>query len=175
MQLAVDTARLDVLAGHLMKPLFTLLAGNGHSPPPLVDIDLTVLVQFVIFVMLLLVLTKFVFRPYLAIRRERDENIDGARQRAGDLAHEAEEKMNRYDDLILTARKEAATVRAEYRRQAEAHTVEVLGEARKRAEEKVSAARAKLEQDAAQAQQALKARADEMGRTIAKKLLGREV
>ena len=162
-------------APKLMKPLYVLLAAEGHTPPPLVDIDWTVLIQFGIFMVLLIVLSKFVFGPWLALQQERDDNIDGAKSMASDLDSDADEKISNYEDKLIAARKEAAGVRAEYRKEAEGKAGEVLRSARGLSEKKVKAARTKLAEDSAAAQVELGKRADEIAKAIATRLLGREV
>ena len=164
-----------MVAALLMKPLFVLLAAEGHTPPPLVDFDLTILVQFVIFLVLMAVLTKFVFRPFLEIQKERDANIDGARQKATVLDTEAGDKFEAYDEKMAKARKESAAVRAEMRKEGEAKAGKILAEARTESEAEIESARAKIEKTAEAARDDLKARADELAGNIAAKLLGREV
>ena len=162
-------------AAKLMKPLYVLLAAKGHAPPPLVDIDWTVFIQFGIFMVLLVILSKFVFGPWLAIQQERDDNIDGAKSKANDLDGDADEKIANYEDKLIVARKEAAGVRAEFRKEAEGKAGEVLRSARGMSEKKVKAARQKLAADSAAAQVELSKRADEIASAIATRLLGREV
>ncbi len=156
-----------------MNPQFVLLSGN--APPPLIDIDLTVVVQFIIFLVLMLVLTKLVFKPFLEILKERSENIEGAREKASVLDAEADEKLASYEDQIKTARKEAATVRGKFREDGEARATEILGEARAKTDAKISAARQKTEKSVKAAQAALQKQADQIAKSIASKLLGREV
>ena len=158
-----------------MKPLYVLLAAKGHTPPPLVDIDSTVFIQFGIFMILLVVLTKFVFGPWLAIQQERDDNIDGAKSLANDLDGDADEKIANYEDKLIAARKDAAGVRAEFRKEAEGKAGEVLRSARGMSEKQIKTARKKLAEDSAAAKVELGKRADEIAKAIATRLLGREV
>ena len=54
------------------------LAG-GH---PLIDIDATVIVQLVLFLVLFVVANRLLFQPYLKLRERRRAGIEGARARA---------------------------------------------------------------------------------------------
>lgn len=148
-----------------------LLSGNI----PLVDLDGTVFIQFGIFLIMLVFLTKFVFKPYLALLRERGENIEGAREDATRVNTDADAKLSSYEEQIVKARKEAASVRAEHRGVGESHAQELLAEARKESDTKLEAARLKIEKSAQAAQLALRTRADQIAKTVASKLLGREV
>jgi F-type H+-transporting ATPase subunit b len=158
-----------------MKAFFTLLAATGHKAPPLVDLDTTVFVQFGIFLFLMVILTRLVFRPYLALRAERTRSIDGAREEADRLSEDAAEKLSTYEAQIAKARKEAATVRAEVRAEGESLASQRLKTAHGESEAKVEAARHKIRKTAEAAQLALRTRADQIARSIASKLLGREV
>jgi len=159
----------------MMKTALVLLAAEGHKPAPLVDIDGTVFVQFGLFLLLLIVLNKLVFRPYLALLRERDENIDGARTEAQKMNDRAGTDLDSYEDQVMKARKEAATVRAELREEGEKTAAELLAEARNQSEAKITAARDKIHKSADAARLALRTRADGIAKEIATKLLGREV
>ena len=128
-----------VVPGLPMTPL-TLLAAGGHEPP-LVDIDSTVFVQFGIFLLLLIVLTRFVFKPYLALRTERGQKIEGAKDEAVKLAADAESKLAGYEERILKTRKDAAVTRLELRKEGETAATSKLAEARGNADAKLEAAR----------------------------------
>ena len=167
--------RLGVVAATLMKAIFVLLAAEGHKAPPLIDIDGTVFVQCGLFLLLLIVLNKLVFRPYLALLRERDENIDGARAAATEMNEKSASDLESYEDQVMKARKEAAAVRAEFREEGEKAANEVLAEARNQSEAKLTAAREKIQRSADAARLALRTRADRIAKEIAGKLLGREV
>jgi len=140
-----------------------------------VDIDLTVLIQFGIFLVLLVVLNTFVFRPFLALRKERSENIEGARTKAGQLDAEADEKIAGYEEQIVTARKDAASVRAKFREEGEQTAADVLAEAHGKSDAKLETARQKMAKSIESAQSALRSQANDVAKAIAHKLLDREV
>src|SRR5215471_14265253 len=58
-------------------PIVSLAAGH-----PLIDIDGTVIVQFVLFLVLFAVSNRFLFQPYLRLRERRTAGIEGARGEA---------------------------------------------------------------------------------------------
>jgi F-type H+-transporting ATPase subunit b len=140
-----------------------------------VDIDLTILVQFFIFLVLLVVLNKLVFKPFLALRKERADNIEGARSTAGQLDASADDKIESYEDRIKRARNEAALVRSELRREGDAKASEILGKAHQRSAAKLKEARRKMAQSVEDAQASLRTQASGVARAIASKLLDREV
>ena len=157
-----------------MNPQFVLLSAKG-APPPLIDIDLTVVIQFIIFLALLILLSKLVFKPFLEILKERNENIEGAREKATVLDAEADEKLESYEEQIKAARKEAAAVRGQFREDGEVKASEILNGARAKTDAKITAARKKTAQSVKTAGEALQKQADQVAKSIASKLLGREV
>ena len=157
-----------------MKTL-VLLAAEGHKPAPLVDIDGTIFVQFGIFIVLLFILTKLVIRPYLALLRERDINIDGAKSEATTMSHQADTDLDSYEDKVMAARREAASVRSTLREEGEQEAAQLLGKVRAESDAKVESARQKIRKDADASRLALRTRADRIAREITIKLLGREV
>jgi len=161
-----------VVPGLPMTPLTLLTAGHA---PPLAHIANTVFVQLGLFLLLLIVLTRFVFKPYLRLRAERGQRIEGAKEEAQKLAEDADSKLARYEDQILKTRKEAATTRLELRKEGETAAAGKLAEARGATDQKLEVARQKLSKSADAAQLALRARADVIARSVAQKLLGREV
>jgi len=152
-----------------------LLAAEGHAPPPLVDIDGTVFVQAGIFFLLMWVLSKLVFKPYLALREEQEAHTTGAVAAAEQEQAEADERLRRYEARIMEVKKAAASGRAEQRALGQAEGQRVLGEARTEAESKVAAARARIASSAPAARLSLRTRADDLARVVAAKVLGRSL
>jgi F-type H+-transporting ATPase subunit b len=159
----------------MMKTTMALIAAEGHTAPPLVDLDNTVFIQFGIFMVLLLVLNRLVFRPYLALLRERHENIDGAKEEAQRANCDAEQALLTYEEQIMKARKDASASRLRHREEGEMKASEVLAEARKEGEAKLQATRLKINKSAQAATLALRTRADQIASDVAAKLLGRRV
>ena len=158
-----------------MRTVLTLLVAENEAPPPLVDIDGTIFIQFGIFVVLLLVLTKLVFRPYLALLKERDESIDGAKEEAARMKAAADRDLGSYEDRIIKARKDAASVRVVLRGEGEREAEVLMAEARSQAQATIAAARERIQKSADAARLALRVRADQIAEEITHKLLHREV
>jgi F-type H+-transporting ATPase subunit b len=147
------------------------LAG-GH---PLIDIDLTVIVQFVLFLVLFVIANRLLFQPYLQLRERRKAGIDGARAEAERMTAEADAKLADYEKQLAMARDRANEEGRKVRLEAAAHEREVTDKARASAQQAIDEAQATMrrETDAARAQ--LMPQADALARTISSKLLGREV
>jgi F-type H+-transporting ATPase subunit b len=147
------------------------LAG-GH---PLIDIDLTVVVQFVLFLVLFVIANRFLFQPYLQLRERRRAGIEGARAEAARMTAQADAKLADYEKQLAMARDRANEEGRKVRAEAVTHEREVTDAARKAAQKAIDEAQAAMrsETDAARAQ--LMPQAEALARAITSKLLGREV
>ncbi|TMQ18819.1 MAG: ATP synthase F0 subunit B [Deltaproteobacteria bacterium] len=147
------------------------LAG-GH---PLIDLDLTVVVQFALFLVLFFVANRLLFQPYLQLRERRKAGIEGAREEAERMTAEADAKLAEYDRRLAGARDRANEEGRKIRLEAARHEREVTDQARAATQKAIDEAHAEMrrETDAARAQ--LMPQADALARAISAKLLGREV
>lgn len=142
---------------------------------PLIDLDLTVLVQFALFLITLWVSNKFLFKPYLRLREKRKAGIEGARAEAERMTAQADAKLVDYEKKLAQARDRANEEGRKVRAEGMAHEKDVTDRARAEAQRAIDEATAKMraETDAARAQ--LMPQADALARQMASKLLGREV
>jgi F-type H+-transporting ATPase subunit b len=147
------------------------LAG-GH---PLIDIDLTVLVQFVLFLVLFVIANKFLFQPYLQLRERRKAGIDGARAEAERMTAEADAKLADYEKSLAVARDRTNEEGRKVRAEASAHEREVTDKARASAQAAIDEAQASMRKQTEAARATLMPQADAIARSLASKLLGREV
>jgi F-type H+-transporting ATPase subunit b len=155
-----------------MTPILALAAGNA---PPIIDLDSTVLVQLVVFVVTALVLTRFLFKPYLAIRAQRGAGMEGARDEARRLDEEGQAHLADYETSFAAARAKASSERGKLQGEGVAREREILAAARESTQTALEASRKKLAADAADTRKQLEPRAQEIARSIARKILGREV
>lgn len=154
-----------------MQPLVSLAAANAH---PIIDLDSTVFVQLAIFVVTALALSKFLFKPYLAIRAQRGAGMEGARDEARRLDEEAAARLADYESSLASAKSRASAERGKLQSEAVAREHAITDAARAKTQDALDAARKKLAADAAAARAQLEPRAQEIARGIFKKILGRE-
>ena len=128
---------------------FLLTAAPEAHEPQLIDIDHTVFVQLGIFLVLFLVLSKFLWKPYLRVRTERVARVEGYREEAAKLEVDAQQRLNRADAALAEA-----TAAAQRK----------LADARTRLTAAIAAERKKLDADSS-----------EVAVSAARKILGREV
>ncbi|HKA89648.1 MAG TPA: ATP synthase F0 subunit B [Haliangiales bacterium] len=142
---------------------------------PIIDLDSTVFLQLGVFVLMALILSQVLFKPYLAVRNARTAGIDGARDEAHRMDEEAQAKMAEYDHAFNAARTKANLERAKLQAEAVAREREIVEAARKATVEALDAAHASIARDAEGARAELQPRTREIAREIATKILGREV
>ena len=147
------------------------LAG-GH---PLIDIDLTVVVQFVLFLVLFVIANRYLFQPYLQLRERRKARIEGARAEADRMTAEADAKLASYEKQLAVARARANEEGRKVRLEAAAHEREVTEAARRTAQQATDEAQATMRRETEAARAQLMPQAEALARAITSKLLGREV
>jgi len=152
--------------------LVTVAAGDSH---PLIDIDWTIIIQFGLFVVMLVVANKLLFQPYLRLREKRAEGIEGARAEAERMTAEADAKLVEYEQQLAVARARAGEEQRKIRSEAIAHERDVTGTARDTALRSIEEARARVRAETDTARKDLLPRAEAIGKDMAKRLLGREV
>ncbi len=144
----------------------------GH---PLIDIDLTVFVQFALFLLLYVVANKLLFQPYLQLRERRKAGIEGARADAERMSSQAESKLSDYEKQLAGARNRANEEGRKVRAEGIAHEKEVTDKARTEAQKAIDEATAKMRAETDAARLQLLPQASTLAKQIASKLLGREV
>jgi F-type H+-transporting ATPase subunit b len=157
-----------------MQPALLLTIAVAKDPP-IIDLDSTVLIQLLIFTITALFLNKFLFQPYLAVKKKRADGIDGAREAARRMEEEAAAKMAEYGQAFNAAKSKANAERGKLQSEAVAREGEIIAATRASVQKATEEAQTKLAADAKAARAQLEPRAQELARTIAEKVLGRKV
>jgi F-type H+-transporting ATPase subunit b len=157
----------------LLATLLTVAKEEG--PPPLIDVDGTLLVQFALFLIMLLILSRVLFRPYLKLRDARHQGIEGAREEAHGMDGRVQSIVADYDAKLTAAKLRGSEERTRLRAEGAIHERQVLGAARDEAQKALDAARGKIAGDAQVARTQLEQESTVLARQIVKKILGREV
>jgi F-type H+-transporting ATPase subunit b len=156
--------------------ILLLAAVAPQSPEPqLIDLDGTALVQLGLFFVLLLVLGRFLWRPYLKILGERTSRVDGYKEEATRLQAEAAARLAKAEVALAEARRVGAGERVEARAIAQKRERELLAAANGAAQKTLGDARARVAATLATERANLQRTAAEIGAQAARKILGREV
>jgi F-type H+-transporting ATPase subunit b len=148
---------------------------NALAAHPIIDLDLTAVVQFVLFLILWLITNKLLFQPYLALRARRRAGIEGARAEAERMTAEADAKLAEYEKQLAVARNRAAEESRKVREAAAQHEREVTDKARASTQESIDEAQSKMRAETEAARAQLLPQANQIARQMASRLLGREV
>jgi F-type H+-transporting ATPase subunit b len=154
--------------------LLSAAAPQSHEPQ-LIDLDGTAFVQFGLFLLLMLVLRQFLWRPYLKVLGERTTRVDGYKQEAVRLEAEAAARLARAESALAEARRVGAGERVEARAVAHRREREVLAAANAVAQKTLGEARERVAATLAAERARLQQTATEFGTQAARKILGREV
>ena len=141
----------------------------------LLDIDSTVFVMLGLFLLLALILTKWLWKPYLRVRDERVRRVEGARAEAERLEADSADRLARIEAQLAEARKAGNAERTQVRTQALAREQQIVAQAQVTSHEMLAEARSKLEAALFTERARLKDSAAALGREIAEKALGRRL
>lgn len=140
-----------------------------------VDVNLTFVVQLVLFVGLTLILKPILFDPMLKLFEEREKRIDGAKLQARKIDEKSATALAKYEGEMAKARAAAAAERDTIRAEALKREQEILAETRAATTKVLDDGKRAAHAEADRARAALKAEAAQMARDLASRVLGREV
>jgi len=135
--------------------------------------NLSVIFVVIAVVLLAIVLDRVLFRPLLRVMRERESAIKSAMQLAEGAAARAQAATAEFDANVAAARGELYKQMDERRKAAEGYRNELVAKTKADVDAQLAVARAELDAQAAKARATLEADAEELGKDIATKVLGR--
>jgi F-type H+-transporting ATPase subunit b len=150
-------------------------AAPRSAEAQLLDIDGTVFVMLGIFLVLLLILWQFLWKPYLRVRDERVARVEGAREKAAQLEADAATRLSRIETALAEARRTANAEMGKLRIEAQAREQKIIAEAQDASHRMLVDARAQLDAALATEKANLQKHTSLLGRQIAEKALGRRL
>jgi F-type H+-transporting ATPase subunit b len=154
--------------------LVSTAAPETHEPQ-LIDLDGTAYVQLGFFLVLLVILRQFLWKPYLKVLGERTTRVEGYKQEAVRLDAEAAARLAKAEAALAEARRVGASERVDARNAAQKREQELLAAANAEAQKALADARARVAATLAAERTKLQQTAAEIGTQAARKILGREV
>jgi F-type H+-transporting ATPase subunit b len=164
----------------MTSPIFCALAQASARAPQaseqqLLDVDGTLFLNLGLFGLAMLLLTRFLWRPYLEVRAQRSSRVEGYKEEAKQLDAQAAARLSRVEAELADARRAGSSERARVRVEAQRREQEILSAAQASAQKTLAEARTRV-QAAYDAEKAtLASRAEALGREAAEKVLGRRV
>jgi F-type H+-transporting ATPase subunit b len=140
-----------------------------------VDLDLTFLVQLVLFVGLTIVLKPVLFDPMLALFEEREKRIDGAKVQARRIDEKSATALAKYEAEMAKARAAAHAEREKIRAAALEREQQILAEVRAATAKVIEDGKRAAQAEAQRVRAALSSEASAIARELASRVLGREV
>jgi F-type H+-transporting ATPase subunit b len=142
---------------------------------PLIDIDWTVVIQFVLFLVLFVAANALLFQPYLRLRERRKQGIEGARAEAERMGAQADAKLADYEKQLAIARGRGNEEGRKVRAEGVAHEKDVTDRARAEAQKAMDEATTRMRTETEAARLQLLPQASALAKQLASKLLGRQV
>lgn len=140
----------------------------------MIEINLTIVIQVVQFLLLLFILNRFLFRPTIHQIEEREQKITTWKEETKNFHESMQERLQSYENQVLEAKARA-------QEQQELVTVELQKEEDKKldavSEEAVrivASTREKLQEETELLRGQLREQAEEMSQLVAEKVLGRK-
>lgn len=152
-------------------PFGVVLSGGG-SP---IDLDGTFFLQMAIFFAAFFILKSLVFGPVMKVMDARTEAVDGAREDAARMNAEIAEKKADFESKLRAVKQEQGRERELQRAEAQKLARELTDKARTESARTLSAAKARLDSEAASTRETAKQQVPALAKEIAAKLLDRSV
>ena len=138
---------------------------------PALDLDITMFIQFGIFLLVFLALRKFVLIPYFKAYDEREKRTTGAQQEAKELQDKAAEATSEYETARQKAYAEAENERRIKVNAANEKASEVVEKARKEIQLDIAEKQASLAAELELARKNASPEIDAISEQIARKIL----
>jgi F-type H+-transporting ATPase subunit b len=169
----VGLISLFLLAALLPAALQAAEEAAKHAEPGIVNLNITTLIQVVNFLILIALLSRFLFAPLKKFLAERAEGIEKALAEAK-LAREATAKAREeYRAQIQATQREAAALREQAQREVEAERQRLLKASRDEAQRVLDDAKAAIEMETKRARASLRDEVVTLSLAAAERLLGR--
>ena len=141
----------------------------------MIKLDYTFVVQIVFFLVLLFLLRRLLFTPFVALLEARERKTEGAKGEATTLMTEGERLRADYESRMTQAQDQGAAQKEGILLEARSGRERILTQAREQAAGKLAAVREEVCQEMAKARQFAAREAEEIARQMAEKVLGRKI
>ena len=172
----IATVARVVVSVMLFAPALVWAASEGgHEGGGLISLDKSLIVQGINFVILLFILQRLLYRPFLAKMAERTQAI----QKSLDEAHAARAQATRQQEeneaRLRAAHAEAAAIRAQALKEAAEEQRRLVEAARAESQRLVESAKAQMDADVRRAREELRREVADIATAVAEKLVRRSL
>ena len=141
----------------------------------MINLDMSFVFQLVNFLVLVLLLNVFLYKPIRKQLSDRNALISGAKEKSAAVDREVQEKLASYEARMREIRAGAADERGALKKEAQLQEAAILEKARVESSEKLAGIKARVAQEADEARRMLKASAESLSADICEKVLGRSL
>lgn len=139
----------------------------------MVDINYSVFIQMVNFLLLIFILNILLYKPILKILDRRKEIYDQSQEEVKNLQQTIEKKMADYEAKIQEAKIEAMKQRNEIVQEGAVIGKDIMDKAKTEVDQRIGEFQAKLEENLNQAREILRNQSQRISVEIVEKILGR--
>jgi len=140
-----------------------------------INLDLAFVFQLVNFLVLVLLLNVFLYKPIRKQLADRVDLISGAKAKSAAVDKEVQDKLAAYEARMREIRAGAADERGALKKEAQQQEAAILEKARTEAAQSLASIKAKVAQEAQDARRLLKESAETLSSEICEKVLGRSL
>ena len=141
----------------------------------MIQLNFTLFIQIVNFLVLLLILNAILFKPVMAKMREREARIKNDRERAKESEDKVIDQEKRHQAELSKARQTASQEKNVLLGEAKKVEADVLEKARSQAAQIVDQMKTSIQAEAAEVRKILKEEMTPLARSISEKILGRSI
>ena len=141
----------------------------------MLEIDGTLLVIFISFMVFMFIMQKIFYAPISEVRKARQNYIDTNKEMAASAKTESETVIKEYNDKITQARINANNVVSTLTTKANKEKTDILEEHSKKIAEETKFSREGIEKDKIETKEALKPQILSLAHFISSKILGEEI
>jgi len=171
--IALRVAPAFLLLVGLTQPGIALAA--GAEEPGIINLNVTILIQAINFLILIFLLSRFLFKPLTKFLADRSAGIEKSLAEAK-AAHEgAVRAQAEHQAQIRETQRDIAALREQGQREVEAQRQQLLHASREEAERLIVRAKAEIEAETKRAKASLREEVADIALAAAERLLGRTV
>jgi len=141
----------------------------------MISLDFSVFYQVVIFLVLWLILSRVLFRPYVAVLEERERATSGAQEDTEALEYEGARLKAQYEEQLARAQAAAAAAKETILQEARRQRENIMSQAREQATASLEKARAEIRAQVEKDRQRATADIGDLARDMVSKILDRRV
>ncbi len=141
----------------------------------MIDIDYTLWIQLVNFIVLIFILNVLLYKPILGIMDKRKQQFDGARDEVRTLHESVEKKMAEYEEAVRKAKQAAMEQKAEYVKEGAEEARKIVDAVRGVIPKMMEEFQGKMNREIEEARGVLKNQSQRLSLEIAEKVLGRSL